>query len=97
MARSIYDNSNQYRSDQVSECSSWTISQKIALFGQIHFLLKCGLSIGWVIITREDEPPHPPLITPTLSCNSVQLQIIMPSLVNQEIHSGVTLSPDLGF
>ena len=24
------------------------------------FWLRCGLSIGWVIITREDEPPHPP-------------------------------------
>ena len=71
MARSIYDDSNQYRSvsDQVSECSSWTISQKFALFGQIRFWLKCGLSIGWVIITREDEPPHPPLITPALSYN----------------------------
>ena len=55
MAQSIYDDSNQ-----VSECSSWTISQKFALFGQIRFWLKCGLFIGWVIITREDEPPHPP-------------------------------------
>ena len=62
MAQSIYDDSNQYRSvsDQVSECSSWTISQKFVLFGQIRFWLKCGLSIiGWVIIMREDEPPHP--------------------------------------
>ena len=60
MAQIIYDDSNQYRSvsDQVSECSSWTISQKFALFGQIRFWLKCGLSIGLVIITREDEPPH---------------------------------------
>ena len=73
MAQSIYDDSNQYRSisDQVSKCSSLTISQKFALFGQIRFWLKCGLFIGWVIITREDEPPHPPLITPALSNNSV--------------------------
>ena len=98
MAQSIYDDSNPYWSvsDQVSECSSWTISQKFALFGQIHFRLKCGLSIGWVIITREDEPPHPPHYSNTqlqLSCSLVQFQIIMLSSFN---YSGVTLSPDLG-
>ena len=59
---------------QIWECSSWTISQKFALFGQIRVLLKCGLSIGWVIITREDEPPHPPLITPALGYNSIAAQ-----------------------
>ena len=102
MAQSIYDDFNQYRSvsDQVSKCSSWTINQKFALFGQIRFWLKCGLSIGWVIITREDDPPHPPSLLQHsvttqsyLSCNSVQLQIIMPSSFN---YSSVTLSLDLG-
>ena len=60
------------------------------------FWLKCGLSIGWVIITREDDRPHPPhysSIQLQLSCSSVQLQIIMPSSFN---YFGVTLSPDLG-
>ena len=80
MARSIYDDSNQYRSvlDQVSECSSWTISQKFALFGQIRFWLKCGLSIGWVIIAREDEPPHPP----SLLQHSVTTQLQLSSTPN---------------
>ena len=42
-------------------------------FGQIRFWLKCGLSIGWVIITREDELPHPPsLLQPSVT---TQLQL----------------------
>ena len=83
MARSIYDDSNQYRSisDQVSECSSWTIRQKFVLFGQIHFWLKCGLSIGWVIITREHEPPHPP----SLLQHSVRTQLQLSSTPNHHV------------
>ena len=75
MAQSIYDDSNQYRSvsDQVSECSSWTINQKFALFGQIRFWLKCGLSIGWVI-NKGGWATSPPLITPALSDNLVAAQ-----------------------
>ena len=93
MARSIYDDSNQYRSilDQVSESSSWTIRQKFALFGQI-------LVEVWVIYWLGDHyeerwATSPPLITPALSCSSVQLQIIMSSSFN---YFSVTLSPDLG-
>ena len=67
------------------------------------FGLKCGLSIGWVIITREDEPPYPP----SLLQHSVIAQLQLSSTPNQlpEFHSikeitvvcsGVTLSPDLG-
>ena len=42
-------------------------------FGQIRFWLKCGLSIGWVIITREDEPPHPPSLLQYLVTTQLQL------------------------
>ena len=55
------------------------LSVKIfALFGQICFWLKCGISIGWVIITREDEPPHPP----SLLQHSVTTQLQLSSTPN---------------
>jgi len=96
MARSIYDDSNQYWLvlDQVSECSSWTISQKFALSGQIHFLVEV-----WVIYWLGDHyeggwATSPSLITQALNYSSVQLQIIMSSSFN---YSGVTLGLVLGF
>ena len=45
------------------------------------FWLKCGLSIGWVIITREDEPPHPP----SLLQHSVTTQLQLNSTPNHHV------------
>jgi len=53
------------------------------------------LLVGWSLRGRMSHltPPHYSNTQLQLSCNSIQLQIIMPSSFN---YSGVTLNPDLG-
>ena len=88
-------NIGQYRSVAVELSVKNLPSLVKSVFGwSVGFLL-----VGWSLRGRMSHLT--PLITPTLSYNSVAAQFNLkssvPSSVSQEFHSDVTLSLDLGF